>query len=72
MDFYERRRKGERIKSYSEATQELKYRLSRTDDPSLKEVRTVADAASKRAMAREFAGNTHWVPGVRWDSNKVD
>lgn len=72
MDFYERKRKGERIKSYQEAAQELAYRVSRTDDPAAKPAAEVADRAMKRADARAFAGNTHWVPGVKWNHKEVD
>lgn len=72
MYFYERKRKGERIKSYQEAAQELAYRASRTDDPAARPAAEIADRAQKRANARAFAGNTHWVPGVQWDHTKVD
>jgi hypothetical protein len=72
MYFYERKRKGQSLKSYADEARELEYRVSRTDDPSVKSLEYVAHAAKVRADARLLAGATHYVPGKKWNHKEVD
>lgn len=72
MYWHSRAKKGQDLRSYRDDARELEYRVSRTDDPSVKQIEKIAHAAMVRADARLFAGGTHYVAGRKWNAKEVD
>lgn len=73
MYFYMKSKRGEKLRNYHEEAQEMYYRVSQTDDPSVNNPGTrIAHAAMVRAEGQIQAGATHWTPGKKWDSKAVD
>ena len=72
MYFYERKRKGERLRNYHDEARELEYKASRTDDPAVKTVAHLAHAAKVRAEGQILNGATYWSPDKVWNHKEID